>query len=60
MSHHPSGVVPRTPPRRLAALLRCCHPEPALAVTVFVTALAVAAGHRVAGAAAVGTAVLAG
>ncbi len=60
VSHHPSGVVPRTPPRRLAALLRCCHPEPALAVTVFVTALAVAAGHRVAGAAAVGTAVLAG
>ncbi|MFI9316200.1 UbiA family prenyltransferase [Streptomyces althioticus] len=60
VSHHPSGVVPRTPPRRLPALLRCCHPEPALAVTVFVTALAVAAGHGVAGAAAVGAAVLAG
>ncbi|MEU5462898.1 UbiA family prenyltransferase [Streptomyces althioticus] len=60
VSHHPSGVVPRTPPRRLPALLRCCHPEPALAVTVFVTALAVAAGHDVAGAAAVGVAVLAG
>lgn len=41
-------------------MLRCCHPEPALAVTVFVTALAVAAGHGVAGAAAVGAAVLAG
>ncbi|MFI0504385.1 UbiA family prenyltransferase [Streptomyces albogriseolus] len=51
VSHHPSGVVPRTPPRRLPALLRCCHPEPALAVTVFVTALAVAAGHGPAGAA---------
>ncbi|MEV5365993.1 UbiA family prenyltransferase [Streptomyces cellulosae] len=60
VSHHPSGVVPHTPPRRLPALLRCCHPEPALAVTVFVTALAVAAGHRPAGAAAVGAAVLAG
>ncbi|MFJ9856400.1 UbiA family prenyltransferase [Streptomyces albogriseolus] len=60
VSHHPSGVVPRTPPRRLPALLRCCHPEPALAVTVFVTALAVAAGHGTAGAAAVGAAVLAG
>ncbi|MET8893934.1 UbiA family prenyltransferase [Streptomyces albogriseolus] len=60
VSHHPSGVVPRTPPRRLPALLRCCHPEPALAVTVFVTALAVAAGHGPPGAAAVGTAVLAG
>lgn len=60
MSHHPSGVVPRTPPRGPQALLRCCHPEPALAVTVFVTALAVAAGHGPAGAAAVGAAVLAG
>ncbi|CAL9653288.1 hypothetical protein SUDANB54_06710 [Streptomyces sp. enrichment culture] len=60
VSHHPSGVVPRTPPRGPQALLRCCHPEPALAVTVFVTALAVAAGHGPAGAAAVGAAVLAG
>ena len=60
MSHHPSGVVPRTPPRGPQALLHCCHPEPALAVTVFVTALAVAAGHGPAGAAAVGAAVLAG
>ncbi|MEV7015884.1 UbiA family prenyltransferase [Streptomyces sp. NPDC093991] len=60
VSHHPTGVLPRTPPRRLLALLRCCHPEPALAVTVFVTALAVAAGHGPAGAAAVGAAVLAG
>ncbi|THC57586.1 hypothetical protein E7X38_09255 [Streptomyces sp. Akac8] len=41
-------------------MLHCCHPEPALAVTVFVTALAVAAGHGPAGAAAVGAAVLAG
>jgi 4-hydroxybenzoate polyprenyltransferase len=41
-------------------LLRCCHLEPALAVTVFVTALAVAAGRGVTGAAAVAAAVLAG
>ncbi|MFZ4152087.1 UbiA family prenyltransferase [Streptomyces pseudogriseolus] len=60
VSHHPSGVLPRTPLRRLPALLHCCHPEPALAVTAFVTALAVAAGHGPAGAAAVGAAVLAG
>ena len=46
--------------RRIAALLRSCHPEPALAVTALVTALAVAAGHGAAGAAAVGAAVLAG
>nr|WP_258382556.1 UbiA family prenyltransferase [Streptomyces sp. NTH33] len=41
-------------------LLRSCHPEPAVAVTVFVTALAVAAGRGAAGSAAVAAAVLAG
>lgn len=41
-------------------LLRACHPEPAVAVTVFVTALAVAAGRGATGAATVGLAVLAG
>ncbi|MFI1164615.1 UbiA family prenyltransferase [Streptomyces sp. NPDC020801] len=41
-------------------LLRSCHLEPALAVTVFVTALAVTAGRGVAGSAAVAAAVLAG
>lgn len=41
-------------------LLRCCHLEPAVAVTVFVTALAVAAGRGAAGSAAVAAAVLAG
>ncbi len=45
VSHHPSGVLPRTAPRRVPALLRACHPEPALAVTLFVTALAVTAGR---------------
>lgn len=41
-------------------LLRSCHLEPAVAVTVFVTALAVAAGRGAAGSAAVAAAVLAG
>lgn len=41
-------------------LLRSCHLEPALAVTVFATALAVAGGRGVAGAALVAGAVLAG
>ncbi|MBD0421528.1 UbiA family prenyltransferase [Streptomyces sp. TRM S81-3] len=41
-------------------MLRSCHPEPAIAVTVFVTALAVAAGRGAAGSAAVAAAVLTG
>ncbi|MDG9717238.1 UbiA family prenyltransferase [Streptomyces sp. DH24] len=41
-------------------MLRSCHPEPAFAVTLFVTALAVAAGRGVAGSAAVAAAALAG
>ncbi|WP_461087842.1 UbiA family prenyltransferase [Streptomyces deserti] len=59
MSVHPSGVPSRTT-HRLPVLLRSCHLEPTLAVTVFVTALAVAAGRGVAGSAAVAAAVLAG
>jgi 4-hydroxybenzoate polyprenyltransferase len=56
---HPSGV-PRRAARGVLALLRSCHPEPAFAVTVFVTALAVAAGRGAAGSVAVAAAVLAG
>ncbi|MDN0200672.1 UbiA family prenyltransferase [Streptomyces sp. S.PNR 29] len=41
-------------------MLRSCHPEPAVAVTAFVTALGVAAGRGVTGSAAVAAAVLAG
>ncbi|MFD3534177.1 UbiA family prenyltransferase [Streptomyces sp. NPDC058664] len=59
MSLHPSEVSPRTPPR-VPVLLRSCHLEPALAVTVFVTALAVAGGRGAAGTALVFGAVLAG
>ncbi|MFK4148858.1 UbiA family prenyltransferase [Streptomyces sp. NPDC004065] len=59
VSVHPSGVLARTT-RRVPVLLRCCHVEPALAVTVFATALAVAAGRGRAGSAAVAAAVLAG
>ncbi|WKX13632.1 UbiA family prenyltransferase [Streptomyces sp. NL15-2K] len=59
MSLHPSGVLSRTT-HRVPVLLRSCHLEPALAVTVFVTALAVAAGRGAAGSAAVAAAVLAG
>ncbi|MER5736792.1 UbiA family prenyltransferase [Streptomyces sp. NPDC002262] len=59
MTLHPSEVSPRTP-LRLSPLLRSCHLEPALAVSVFATVLAVAAGRSAAGAAAVAGAVLAG
>ncbi|MFI2433337.1 UbiA family prenyltransferase [Streptomyces sp. NPDC018693] len=59
MSLHPSGVLSRTA-HRVPALVRSCHLEPALAVTVFVTALAVAAGRGAPGSAAVAVAVLAG
>ncbi|SEG78312.1 4-hydroxybenzoate polyprenyltransferase [Thermomonospora echinospora] len=59
MSAFSSEVLVR-PARRLAALLRSCHPEPAVAVTVLLTALAVAAGRGPAGSAAVAAAVLAG
>ncbi|PPS90598.1 UbiA family prenyltransferase [Streptomyces sp. MH60] len=59
MSVHPSGVLPRSPSRVLA-LLRSCHPEPTLAVTVFVSVLAVGAGRGPAGSVAVSLAVLAG
>ncbi|MBT2416357.1 UbiA family prenyltransferase [Streptomyces sp. ISL-22] len=59
VSLHPSGVLSRTT-HRLPVLLRSCHPEPALAVTLFVTALAVTADRGAAGSAAVAAAVLAG
>ncbi|MFJ8596904.1 UbiA family prenyltransferase [Streptomyces sp. NPDC093598] len=59
MSLHPPEVLPRAT-RRVPALLRSCHLEPALAVTVFATGLAVAAGRGTAGSAAVAAAVLAG
>ncbi|MFF5847137.1 UbiA family prenyltransferase [Streptomyces massasporeus] len=59
MSLHPPEVLPRAT-RRVPALLRSCHLEPALAVTLFATALAVAAGRGAAGSAAVAAAVLAG
>ncbi|MEJ1202829.1 MULTISPECIES: UbiA family prenyltransferase [unclassified Streptomyces] len=56
---YPSDGLSR-PTRRVLALLRSCHLEPAVAVTVFATALAVAAGRGAAGSVAVGAAVLAG
>ncbi|MEV4334656.1 UbiA family prenyltransferase [Streptomyces sp. NPDC049597] len=59
MSLHPAETLPRTT-HRLPPLLRACHPEPALAVTAFATALAAAAGRGPAGTAAVAAAVLAG
>ncbi|WP_248502461.1 UbiA family prenyltransferase [Streptomyces sp. D2-8] len=59
MSLHPPEVRPRAT-RRVPALLRSCHLEPALAVTVLATVLAVAAGRGAAGSAAVAAAVLAG
>lgn len=59
MSLHPTDSLPPAA-HRFPALLRACHPEPAVAVTVFVTALALAAGRGAAGSAAVAAAVLAG
>lgn len=63
MAFHSFDTLPPAP-RGVAALVRAlpraCHGEPSLAVTVFATALAAAAGRGVAGSAAVGAAVLAG
>ncbi|MEV5644693.1 UbiA family prenyltransferase [Streptomyces flaveolus] len=59
MSLHAPGARLATT-RRVPALVRSCHLEPTMAVTVFVTALAVAAGRGAAGSAAVAAAVLAG
>ncbi|MFB7936982.1 UbiA family prenyltransferase [Streptomyces sp. NPDC056049] len=59
MTLHPSEASPRTP-LRVSPLLRSCHLEPALAVSVFATVLAVAGGRGATGAAAVALAVLAG
>jgi 4-hydroxybenzoate polyprenyltransferase len=41
-------------------LLRSCHPEPTVAVTTMITALAATAGHRVGGVVLIGLAVLSG
>ena len=43
-----------------AGLLRSCHPEPTVAVTAMITALAATAGHRVGGVVLIGLAVLSG
>ncbi|MEU2281525.1 UbiA family prenyltransferase [Streptomyces sp. NPDC013178] len=59
MSLHPVDVLPSTT-HRVPLLLRSCHLEPAVAVTLLVTALAVAAGRGAAGSAAVAAAVLTG
>lgn len=60
-----SRALPGDGPRQVAGLARACHPGPAVAVTVLVTALTVLAGHGLAGrglagAAAVALAVLTG
>jgi 4-hydroxybenzoate polyprenyltransferase len=47
-------------PRRFLALLRACHPEPTVAVTAMITALAVTAGRDAPGVLLVAAAVLAG
>ena len=52
-----SGARPGAAP---VALARACHPEPTVAVTVLVTALAVTAGHDALGVALVAAAVLTG
>ncbi|MFI9111648.1 UbiA family prenyltransferase [Streptomyces venezuelae] len=59
VSLYPTAVPVRAT-HRLSALLRSCHPEPTIAVTVFVTALSAASGQGAGGAVAAGSAVLAG
>jgi 4-hydroxybenzoate polyprenyltransferase len=46
--------------RRFGALVRACHPEPTVAVTLFATALAISVGRTAGGVVAVAAAVLAG
>ncbi|WP_045875472.1 UbiA family prenyltransferase [Pseudofrankia sp. DC12] len=46
--------------RRFGALVRACHPEPTVAVTLFATALAISVGRAAVGVVAVAAAVLAG
>jgi 4-hydroxybenzoate polyprenyltransferase len=46
--------------RRFGALVRACHPEPTVAVTLFATALAVSVGRTAGGVALVAAAVLTG
>ncbi|GAA4196010.1 UbiA family prenyltransferase [Microbispora amethystogenes] len=55
-----SRALPGDGPRQVAGLARACHPGPAVAVTVLVTALVVLAGRGLAGAAPVALAVLTG
>ncbi|MEU1652214.1 UbiA family prenyltransferase [Streptomyces pristinaespiralis] len=59
MSLYPSATSLRAT-HRLPVLLRASHPEASVAVTVFVTALALSAGRGTAGSLGVGAAVLAG
>ncbi|MFB9677173.1 UbiA family prenyltransferase [Streptosporangium vulgare] len=56
----PSRLGPGPPLRAVRGLLLACHPGPTVAVTVLVTALAVASGRDAAGCALVAAAVLAG
>ncbi|WP_182886198.1 UbiA family prenyltransferase [Microbispora sp. H10885] len=55
-----SRALPGDMPRQLAGLARACHPGPAVAVTVLVTALVVLAGRGLPGAVPVALAVLTG
>jgi 4-hydroxybenzoate polyprenyltransferase len=56
----PGTAAARRLPAVVAGLLRACHPEPVVAVTVVVTALAAASGRGVRGCVLVAGAVLAG
>ncbi|GHJ41392.1 UbiA family prenyltransferase [Streptomyces sp. TS71-3] len=55
-----TGVVPRRATAALLGLLRACHPEPTLAVTAVITALAAVSGHGPLGCLLLGSAVLTG
>lgn len=54
------GAGRRAPGAAVRGLVRACHPEPAVAVTALVTALAAASGQTAAGCVLVAVAVLAG
>ena len=54
------GLTPRQPGRTAVGLLRSCHPEPTVAVTVLITALAAASGRGPLGCLLVGAAVFTG
>jgi 4-hydroxybenzoate polyprenyltransferase len=53
-------MTPRQARRAVSGLLRACHPEPTLAVTALMTALAAASGRGVSGCVLVAAAVLTG